>query len=109
MLKRFIIERNADGIGYLPTGEYSKMAKHSNEVLDRMGPGIQWEESYVTGDKIFCVYLAEDEQLIWDHAKLGEIPINNVYEVKRSIDPTTATLSEQPYITKDEDIYDSIL
>lgn len=109
MLKRFIVERNANGIGYLPNSEYSKMARHSNEIIDRMGPGIQWEESFVTGDKMFCVYLAEDEQIIWDHAKLGEIPIHNVYEVKRSIDPTSATMTEKPHIPTDEEIYDSIL
>lgn len=109
MLKRYIIERNANGIGTLSADEFCKMAQHSNEVLERMGTGIQWEESYVTNDKIYCVYLAEDEQLIWDHAKIGEFPIDAVHEVKRSIDPTTATLADEPHLPREEDIYDSIL
>lgn len=109
MLKRYIVERNSDGIGFLSIEEYCHMARKSNETLERMGTGIQWEESYVTDNKLFCVYLAEDERLIWDHARLMNIPISNVFEIKRSIDPTTATLADAPYYPRDEDIYDSIL
>lgn len=109
MLKRYIVERNSNGIGFLSNEQFCQMAKRANETIDRIGTGIQWEESYVTNDKLYCVYLAENEQLIWEHAKLGEFPIDNVYEVKKNIDPTTATLADAPYIPRDEEIYDSIL
>jgi hypothetical protein len=109
MLKRFIVERQANGVGFLSMDEYSQMAKVSNQAIDKLGSGIQWQESYVTDNKLYCVYLAENEQLIWEHAKIGGFPIHAVSEVKKSIDPTTATLAESPYVPSDEQIYDSIL
>jgi hypothetical protein len=62
-------------------------------VLAELGPDIQWQESYVTGDKTFCVYLARDEEIIREHSRLSGFPANVITEVKRIIDPTTAALS----------------
>lgn len=109
MLKRYIVERNSDGVGFLSMDQYCHMAKLSNEMIDKLGTGIQWEESYVTDNKLFCVYLAESEDIIREHAKLMQIPVDHISEVRRSIDPTTATLADTPYLPSDEEIYDSIL
>lgn len=109
MLKRYIVERKSNGIGFLSLDEYCHMAKISNDMINKLGSGIQWEESYVTDDKLFCVYLAESEEIIREHAKMVNMPADNISEVKRSIDPTTATLADTPYQPNDEEIYDSIL
>ena len=109
MLKKYIVERNSKGVGFLSMDEYCHMSKISNEMIDKLGHGIQWEESYVTNDKLFCVYLAESEEIIREHAKMVNMPVDNISEVKRSLDPTTATLADTPYIPNDEEIYDSIL
>jgi hypothetical protein len=89
-MKRFIIERELPAIGSADREAMKEAAEKSNGVLKQLGPDIQWVQSYVTGDKIFCVYLAKDEGLIHKHAELSGFPANKVTEVRRTIDPTTA-------------------
>ena len=89
-MRRFLIEREMPEIGSADREEFKAASQKSNEVLTELGPDIQWDHSYVTGDKIFCVYLAKNEELIHKHAELSGFPANKVTEVKRIIDPTTA-------------------
>jgi hypothetical protein len=74
----------------LSAGELKGLAQKSCAVLDKLGPKIQWVESYVTSDKIYCVYVASNEQLVREHAQQGGFPANSISEIKRIIDPTTA-------------------
>lgn len=89
-MPKFVIERDVPGIGSLSDAEVRKISQTSVEVLKAMGPEIQWLQSYVTGDKIYCVYLAPDEATVREHAKRAGIPANRVSAVRRLIDPTTA-------------------
>jgi len=91
-MKRFLIERDIPKAGEMKISELRDAARRSNEVLVELGPTIQWVESYVAGDKLFCVYLAEDEALIHRHAEISGFPANRVTEIRRTIDPTTAAL-----------------
>jgi len=92
MLKKYIIERNLEGVGNSSEEDFRKMTGSSNEVLRNLGPDIQWRESYVTGDKVYCVYLAKDENILRDHAKQANFPIDKISEVKTVLDPTTTNL-----------------
>jgi len=89
-LPRYVIEREIPGAGKLSPQELQAIAQKSCSVLDQLGPKIQWVQSFVTGDKIYCVYIAPDEQLVREHARQGGFPANSVAEVKSIIDPTTA-------------------
>lgn len=89
MLK-YVIERDLPGAGKLSASELQAIARKSNEVLRGMGPAIQWVQSYVTDDKLYCVYLAENEADIGSHAKAGNFPCNRISPVKTIIDPTSA-------------------
>ena len=89
-MRRYLIEREMPAIGSAERETFKAAAQKSNEVLTELGPDIQWDHSYVTGDKIFCVYLAKNEGLIHKHAEKSGFPANKVTEVKRIIDPTTA-------------------
>jgi hypothetical protein len=89
-MPKFIIERNIAGAGKLSTDEMRDVSQKSCDVLREMGPQIQWVHSYVTGDKVYCVYIAPNEQTIREHAKRGGFPADRIAEVKRMIDPTTA-------------------
>ena len=89
-MKRFVIEREMPGIGSAEREQFRQAAQKSNGVLAELGPDVQWVESYVTDDKIFCVYVAKDEAIVRKHAELAGFPANKVSEVKRVIDPTTA-------------------
>lgn len=88
MLKRYVIERDLPGVGQMSAGELGSATQTSNRALDAV-PGVQWEHSYVTGDKTFCVYLAESEERIQEHARLSGFPANTITEVVTIIDPTT--------------------
>ena len=88
-MPKYIIERNIPGAGELSTTELQQISQKSCCVLNEMGPQIQWLESFVTADKIYCVYIAPDEQSIRTHAERGEFPANSIAEVKTIIDPTT--------------------
>ena len=89
-LPKFIIEREVPGAGNLTDAQLREMSQKSVSVLKAMGPEIQWLHSYVTGDKVYCVYLAPDESTIRQHAKRTGIPANRVSAVRRLIDPSTA-------------------
>ena len=89
-MPKYLIEREIPGAGKLSAGELKGIAQKSCAVLDKLGPKIQWVESYVTGDKIYCVYVAPNEQLIREHAQQGGFPANRISEIKTIFDPTTA-------------------
>jgi Protein of unknown function (DUF4242) len=88
-LKRYVIERQIDGIGSMSTVELCGAARASNQAIDRIGGDVQWQHSYVTGDKTFCIYLA-NEAAIHKHAELSGIPVTSITEVMQIIDPLTA-------------------
>lgn len=88
-MQQYVIERDLPGAGKLSAAELRDISRKSNEVLSKMGPGIQWVQSYVTGDKIYCVYRAESEDAIRRHAKDGGFPANKISRVSATIDPTT--------------------
>jgi len=87
-LPKFVIEREIPGVGKLSDAEIQEVSRKSVSVLKEMGTEIQWLQSYVTGDKIYCVYLAPDEETIREHAKRTGIPANRISAVRRLIDPT---------------------
>jgi hypothetical protein len=89
-MPKFVIERNIPGAGRLTPAELQAISATSCGVLRDLGPGIQWVHSYVTDDKIYCVYNAPDEALVRKHAQLGGFPADQVSTVRRVIDPTTA-------------------
>lgn len=89
-MPKFVIEREIPGAGSLSAADLQAISQKSCGVLSDMGPQIQWVESFVTQDKIYCVYIAPDEASVREHAKRGGFPANQVSEVKRMIDPTTA-------------------
>ena len=89
-MKRFVIERDIPGVGALNKDELGGAAKTSNTALAKLAPRVQWQHSYVTGEKTFCIYLAEDEAAIHKHAELSGFPATIITEVTGIIDPTTA-------------------
>jgi Nickel responsive protein SCO4226-like len=89
-MPKFVIEREIPGIGNLSDTEMREISQKSVNVLKEMGPAIQWLHSYVTGDKLYCVYLAPDEAAVREHARRGGFPANRISAVRRLIDPTTA-------------------
>ena len=89
-MPKFVIEREIPGAGKLSSQELQGISQKSCGVLQQMGPKIQWLESYVTDDKIYCVYIAPDEATVREHAEQGGFPANRVSEIKSIIDPTTA-------------------
>lgn len=89
-MRKFIIERNIPGVGAMPSDQMCGAAAKSNEVLAGMAPHVQWVQSYVAADRLFCIYLAEDEKDIHKHAEISGFPAHKVMEVKRVIDPITA-------------------
>lgn len=89
-LRRFVIERELPAIGSAEREALKEASKTSNAALAKLAPKIQWIESYVAADKTFCVYLAEDEAVIREHAKISGFPANKITEIRRTIDPTTA-------------------
>src|SRR5258708_8939603 len=89
-MPKFVIEREIQGIGNLSDTEVREISQKSVNVLKGMGTAIQWLHSYVTGDKLYCVYLAPDEAAVREHARRGGFPANRISAVRRLIDPTTA-------------------
>jgi len=89
-MPRFVIERDIPGAGKLSPQELKAVSQKSCGVLREMGPQVQWVQSYVTPDKIYCVYVAPDEEAVRKHAQLGGFPANRVSRVTSIIDPTTA-------------------
>ena len=89
-MPKFLIEREIPGVGQLSRQELQAASQKSCSVLSQLGPQIQWIESYVTDDKLYCVYIAPNEEMVREHAAQGGFPANSVSEVKSIIDPTTA-------------------
>jgi hypothetical protein len=90
VMPKFVIEREIPGIGSLSDAEIKAISAKSCEVLKEMGQKIQWLHSYVTGDKLYCVYLAPGEDTVREHARRGGFPADRVSAVRRMIDPETA-------------------
>lgn len=89
-MPRYVIERDIPGAGKLSTQELQAISQKSCSVIDKLGPQIQWQHSYVTGDKVYCVYIAPNEDMIREHARQGGFPANRVSEVATIIDPVSA-------------------
>ena len=89
-MPKYLIEREIAGAGKLSAPELQAVSQKSCSVLQQLGPQIQWVQSYVTGDKIYCVYIAPNEEMIREHATQGGFPANRISEIKSVIDPTTA-------------------
>jgi hypothetical protein len=89
-MPRYVIEREIPGAGRLSAAELKAISQKSCSVLEGMGPQIQWQQSYVTGDKVYCVYIAPNAEMIHEHARQGGFPANRVSEVATVIDPVTA-------------------
>ncbi|MGH9930540.1 MAG: DUF4242 domain-containing protein [Pyrinomonadaceae bacterium] len=89
-MPKYLIEREIPGAGNLTPPELQGVAQTSCGVLRKMGPQVQWVQSYVTGDKVYCVYIAPNEAMIREHAIQGGFPADRVSEIKAVIDPTTA-------------------
>jgi hypothetical protein len=92
-MNRYIIERNIPGAGKVSQQELSAIAAKSNAVLRDLGPDVQWLESFVTGDKLYCIYIAKNAELVREHARLGGFPADVVNEVRTVVDPTSARAS----------------
>ena len=89
-MPKFVIEREIFGAGKLSAEDLVNISQKSCQVLGKLGPQIQWLQSYVTGDKVYCVYIAPNAELVREHAQQGGFPANRISEVKTIIDPTTA-------------------
>jgi len=89
-MPKYVIEREIPGAGNLSDEQLKAISQTSCGVLNKMGPQIQWVNSYVTTDKIYCVYIAPNEEMVREHASQGGFPANSISEISRIIDPTTA-------------------
>jgi hypothetical protein len=89
-MPKFVIERTIPGAGSLTAEQLKGISQTSCGVLKSLGPQIQWVQSYVTDDKVYCVYISPDEETIREHARLGQLPADSVRAVRTMIDPTTA-------------------
>lgn len=89
-MPKFVIEREIPGAGKLTKDQLHAISQKSCGVLSEMGPQVQWVESFVTDDKIYCIYIAPDEAMVRQHASMGGFPANSVAQVRTMIDPTTA-------------------
>ncbi len=89
-MPKYVIERELPGAGNLTNDEVQGISQKSCQVLSGLGPQIQWVQSYVTDNKIYCIYIAPNKEMVEEHAKQGGFPANSISEVKRMIDPTSA-------------------
>jgi hypothetical protein len=89
-MPKYVIEREVPGAGTLSAEELKNNSQKSCGVLREMGSQIQWQESFVTDDKVYCIYIAQNEEAVREHAQKGDFAINNISEIKAVIDPTTA-------------------
>jgi hypothetical protein len=94
-MPKYVIEREIPGAGNLSPEDLQGISQKSCSVLQNLGPQIQWVQSYVTGDKIYCIYIAPSEDMIRAHAQQGGFPANRISEIKTVIDPTTAETKQQ--------------
>lgn len=93
-MPKYLIERDAPGLGDLSERDLQAMALKSNRVLEELGNGIQWQHSYVTDDKLCCVYISPNEELIRTHAERGSFPLTRINRISSMMDPTTAEGTE---------------
>jgi hypothetical protein len=89
-MPKYVIEREIPGAGKISTQDLQTISRKSCGVLNGLGPQIQWVQSYVTDDKIYCIYIAPNREMVLEHARQGGFPANSVAEVRTMIDPTTA-------------------
>ncbi|HUI20194.1 MAG TPA: DUF4242 domain-containing protein [Methylocella sp.] len=89
-MPKYMIERELPGAGRLAASDLQKISQRSCQVLRNLGPTIQWVESFVTDDKVYCIYIAPDAEIIRKHAEQGGFPANRISEIKTVIDPTTS-------------------
>jgi len=89
-MPKYVIEREIPGVGKLTPQQLREISGQSRNVLRKLGPEIQWLHSYVTDDRVYCLYLAPNEAMLQEHAKQGGFPLNRVSQVRQVIDPTTA-------------------
>jgi hypothetical protein len=89
-MKRYVIEREIPGVGTLSHEQYRGVAATSNDALAKLPGKVQWVQSYVTGNKTFCIYLAENEDVVREHARISGFPANKITEVRTIVDPMTA-------------------
>lgn len=89
-MPKYVIERVVPGASKMSSAEFKNLSLRSCNVLNKMGPQIQWVQSYVSDNKIYCIYIAENEDLVHEHARLGGFPANHVARVKTIIDPTSS-------------------
>src|SRR5262245_28692854 len=89
-MPKYLIERDIPGAGKLSPAELRTISQRSCSILHRLGPQIQWVQSYVTDDRVYCVYIAPNEEMIREHAKQGGFPANRISQVRTVIDPTTS-------------------
>ena len=90
-MRKYVIERSVPGVGRWTTQQLRAGAETSNEAIARLAPDVQWVQAFVADDRMFCVYLARDEDVIRRHAELTGLPVTRIVEVRATIDPTTAT------------------
>jgi hypothetical protein len=88
-MSKYVIERTMPGAGQLSQAELRAASKVSNEALANLSPRVKWQQSYVTDDKIFCVYIADDPEAIREHARLAGLPVDAVHQIGSVIDPST--------------------
>lgn len=91
-MKKFVIERNLPGAGNLSAEELQAMSQVSCSVINQLDKPYTWIQSFVTGDRIYCIHIAESEEVIREHSKMARFPINTIAEVKAVIDPVTSNL-----------------
>lgn len=91
-MKKFVIERSLPGAGNLTPEELQEISRTSCEVVSKMGKPYHWIQSFVTDDKIYCIHIAESEEVVREHARQGNFPVNKVSEVKAIIDPLTSNM-----------------
>ncbi len=89
-MKKFVVERHLPGAGNLSPEELRAISQTSCEVISRLGKPYHWIQSFITEDKIYCIHIAEDQEVVREHARLGDFPINTISEVKAVIDPLTS-------------------
>ena len=99
-MPKYVIERELPGAGNLSKDELTAISQKSCDVLNKLGTGIQWIESFVTDDKIYCVYFAGNKEIIKQHAEMGGFPANRISEVKEIISPSTAEQKQREPLTE---------
>jgi hypothetical protein len=110
MLRKFMVERTIPGASFLTNEEFRHLVKSGNEALEKAGLNVKWCSSYLTNDKLICILMAENEDLIWEHSRVGKLPIDSVVEVSRTIEPSITTMADKPYKPpRDEEVFNNIL